>query len=417
MTTPHYFYVLLLLALPYWAQAQSERENLRLVEVQIQELEAEQLLLEARAEELKLHYIREDLRNSGLPTADFLEHSAFFFAYSEAHEQAQWVAHIILPDIISGTQFRSNDFREDPLVASGTAVEADYFLKYLQADSSYTYDGYGFDRGHLAPSADFRWSAKALSESYFYSNMAPQRPEFNREGWAELEGLLRGYIFDHPSTQLYVVTGGVLKDGLPQVERSPNSLTIPEQYYKVALDLQAGQAIGFLMPNAALEYPLEHYALPVDEIEAITGLDFFKLIEGEEAIEAQLDKAHWFPELAQGDVEPVYPPLLPRGHYNSVQARQQARTGRAVTVVGQVVSSRYSRSGNLWMNIDKQFPNQIFSVFIKKEDLVNFSGDPQDLFDGRVIAVKGRVREINGVPTINIDKEEQIWWYEGGTIR
>ena len=106
-----------------------------------------------------------------------------------------------------------------------------------------------------------------------------------------------------------------------------------------------------------------------------------------------------------------------RGHYNSVQARQQANTGRVVTVVGQVVSSRYSRSGNLWMNIDKQFPNQIFSLFIKKEDLVNFSGDPQEIFEGQVIAVKGRVREINGTPTIKVEREERLWLYEGGTIR
>jgi endonuclease G len=49
----------------------------------------------------------------------------------------------------------------------------------------------GWDRGYLAPSADFRWSEKALSESYFYSNMSPQLDDFNREGWAELEGLLR----------------------------------------------------------------------------------------------------------------------------------------------------------------------------------------------------------------------------------
>src|SRR5690606_2430798 len=101
--------------------------------------------------------------------------------------QARWVAHIILPDIIDGQVTRSNDFRVDPMVRSGTAVEADYFLQSQKPDGTIEYDGFGYDRGHLAPSADFRWSESALSESYYYSNMSPQLAEFNRNGWAELE--------------------------------------------------------------------------------------------------------------------------------------------------------------------------------------------------------------------------------------
>ena len=122
--------------------------------------------------------------------------------YSEEHEQAKWVAHIISPDIITGNVSRTNDFRPDPHVSTGSTVEEDYFLKYLQPDSSYKYDGYGFDRGHLAPSADFRWSTTALSESYFYSNMSPQRPEFNRGTWAELEGLHSWVHFPQPQNPI-----------------------------------------------------------------------------------------------------------------------------------------------------------------------------------------------------------------------
>jgi endonuclease G len=73
----------------------------------------------------------------------------------------------------------------DDKVSCGTAVEADYFLRTENPDGTHGYDGFGFDRGHLAPSADFRWSATALSESYYYSNMTPQRPGFNQESWAE----------------------------------------------------------------------------------------------------------------------------------------------------------------------------------------------------------------------------------------
>ena len=117
--------------------------------------------------------------------------------YNENHEQAQWVSHIVLPDVEKGNVSRTNNFRKDELVTSGTASKADYWYS-------------GYDRGHLAPSADFRWSKTALSESYFYSNMAPQLPELNREKWAELENAIREYVIEN-KIQVYVVTGGSVK--------------------------------------------------------------------------------------------------------------------------------------------------------------------------------------------------------------
>lgn len=386
---------------------QTTADALALKERQAAELRAQLATTEAAIEALKLTQVGEDLRSIGRPAGEVVEHTALHLSYAEAHEQARWVAHIIRPEIVDGAVFRSNDFREDPLVKSGTAIEADYFLKYLQADSTYRYDGFGFDRGHLAPSADFRWSAKALSESYFYSNMSPQLAAFNREGWAELERALRGYIYANPGTQLYVVTGPILKPGLPVIERGINKVSIPEQYFKVALDLQRGRAIGFLMPNSKIDYPLAHYAVTVDEIEALTGLDFFNLAPNQESFEAKMDKSHWLPEVAAGNVEPVPAHSLPAGHYNTVMAQGQMGSGREVTVVGTVVSTRYSRSGNFWLNLDRKFPNQLFSIFIRKKDLVNFSYDLQEL-EGKVIRVRGKVEDFNGVATMNLAGEDNI---------
>ncbi|MTB53699.1 DNA/RNA non-specific endonuclease [Lewinella sp. W8] len=390
--------------------AQSLDDRLADAEARREALEQQRDRVVAEIEDIHLAMVRRDLRAVGLPGNNVIEHSAMMLEYSESHEQARWVAHVISPEIISGTQYRSNDFRVDPKVPTGTAVEADYFLKELKPGTTddYNYDGFGYDRGHLAPSADFRWSAKALSESYFYSNMSPQVADFNREGWAELESLLRGYVFEHPTTQLYVVTGGVLTDDLPVIERGINQVSIPRQFFKVVLDLEAGKAIGFLMPNERLAYPIEHYAVSVDAVETLTGLDFFNRIANQSAIEATLDKAHWLPAVKAGDVDPIYPPSLPRGHFNTVQAKQQMGNGRTVTVVGTVVSSRYSRSGNLWLNLDKKFPNQLFSVFIRKQDLVNFTGDPQATYEGQVIAVRGEVRDFNGTPTINLEREGEV---------
>jgi len=142
--------------------------------------------LRSQIEDIKLKGMREALESSGLPSESYVMHSAMAIDFDPQTHQAKWVAHIISPDITEGTVSRTNDFRDDPLL-EGEAVEKDYFLKFLEDDSTYRYDGFGYDRGHLAPSADFRWSRKALSESYYYSNMSPQDPDFNREDWAELE--------------------------------------------------------------------------------------------------------------------------------------------------------------------------------------------------------------------------------------
>lgn len=383
-------------------------ENL---ELQMKELDQQKEALASQVETTKLARIHRDLQKVGLPSENYIKHSALFLEYAEAYEQAKWVAHILTADVITGTAYRSNDFREDPLVTTGTAVEKDYFLKFPQEDGTYTYDGFGFDRGHLAPSADFRWSKKALSESYFYSNMSPQRPGFNRESWAELEGSMRGYIQDHPTTQLYIVTGPVLKDGLPVIERAINKVAIPEMYFKVILDLEAGQAIGFLMPNQKTTYPLISFAKTIDEIEIATGLNFFSKIDKEVEIEKTLDKSHWFPETKKGDVEPIYPPSLPAGHFNTVQAKRHAKANKEITVCGTVVSTRYSRSGNLWFNLDKKFPNHIFSFYIAKKDLANFSFDPEAEFKGQVIAVKGKVRPADDAVMMQLLREEDIELY------
>jgi endonuclease G len=174
------FLLLVFSSLPIASQSLDQR--LRDKEVEQQTLKDRLAGVMAEVEDLKLGQVRKDLLQVGLPEGQQIRHSAMILSYSEEHEQAKWVAHIIRPEVTDGRGVRSHDFREDPLVATGSAVETDYFLKYLQADSTFTYDGFGWDRGHLAPSADFRWSERALSESFLYSNMSPQLDDFNREG-------------------------------------------------------------------------------------------------------------------------------------------------------------------------------------------------------------------------------------------
>lgn len=365
-------------------------------------------------EKLKLAKLRADLNKLGLPqgpaTDQIVWHQAMALAYAEPYEQARWVAHIILPDVVNGVVSRSNDFRPDSLVTTGSAIEADYFLKYPQPDGSIRYDGFGYDRGHLAPSADFRWSATALSESYLYSNMSPQVDSFNRGIWGDLEDKLREYVYRHPGTQLHVVTGPVLHPQLPRIQRGVHQVAIPQLYWKVVLDAERRRGIGFVVPNKAGYQPLESYSVSIDSVERLTGLRFFPQVPANElaAIKSGVQRADWFAEVASGDVEPVPIPELRRGQINTLMARQSVGSSRPITVVGKVVSGRTSRAGNVLLNLDKQYPNELFSIFIRKEDLANFGYDVVPFLKNKRVAVTGKIDELGGKPIMYVDNDRVV---------
>lgn len=400
--------------LPFVVFSQSLTEKITKLQQEIELVGDKNLKLHEELNNLKLEKIREDLRLVGMPeinaTDEIICHSAMCLVYEEKHEQAKWVAHIILPDIVNGKEGRTNNFRKDTLVKTETADDDDYFLKVKQPDGKIKYDGFGYDRGHLAPSADFRWSKKALSESYYYSNMSPQLPDFNRQKWADLESIFREYVTSHTETQLYVVTGPILYDTLPKLERGKNKVTIPEFYYKVALDLTNNKAIGFIMPNKKIEYPTASYAVPINDVEKITGINFFYQLNDslEEVLESQKIVSDWLPEKQKNDVEPLYQPSLPPGTFNTVVAKNHIKSGKTVTVTGTVVDAKETKNGHLFFNLDKSSPNQIFSVMIMAKNIVNFCYNPLTEFMGKQLTVKGKLTDFDGVPTMFIEKENQI---------
>ncbi len=369
--------------------------------------------LEAVLEEVKLKKNQAEIILKCLPkleeNEELIKHVAMCLVYSEKHEQAKWVAHIITPDIAKGRISRTNDFRPDSLIKTGSAVEADYFLKYLQPDNTYKYEGFGYDRGHLAPSADFRWSEKALSESYFYSNMSPQLGDFNREKWAELENMLRTYVFQN-GVSLFIVTGPVLSDDLPVIEKGVNKVSIPKMFFKIAVDPVNKRGIAFLMQNEKLEAPVEVYSKKIDEIEQLTGIDFFPNLDDEleNNVESQKNVQDWLPEKQKNDVLPIPQKKLQKNQYNTIFITQFVDTKKKVEVCGTVVSVHKSKKGNIFINLDKAFPKQVFTVSIFKKNLINFSYDPEIELKGKKVSFKGFVTEYNGVPSMIIENEKKI---------
>ena len=415
--------VYLLLFTPIISFGQSVDDKINQLKQEVEALENKKAEKQEQLNGLKLEKVREDIQKVGLPKVldgeEVINHLAMSLVYSEKHEQAKWVAHIITTDIIDGKVKRSNNFRKDPLIKTESASQKDYFLKYKdEKTGKYKYDGFGYDRGHLAPSADFRWSKKALSESYFYSNMSPQVADFNRKKWADLEGLLRGYIHDHTNTQLYVVTGPLLNDSLPVIERSINKVSIPKYYYKVVLDLTNKKAIAFIMPNKDVKYPISSFAMSINEAEEATGIDFFYQLPDslEEALESQNNVIDWVPEKQKGDVKPISQPTLKPGVYNTVQAKRHMGSGKKITVAGTAVSGRKTTNGHLFFNLDKNYPNQIFTVVIWKKNISNFSYDPLKEWEGREIYLTGKIADFDGVPTMIIEKENAVEVHQNGKM-
>ncbi|MCB9235605.1 MAG: DNA/RNA non-specific endonuclease [Bacteroidia bacterium] len=413
--------LLLAFVLAFWAfgrlGAQNFPAKVGQLEAEIAKLKERETEINSEIETIKLDFYSGLLKSKGLPALktgeEVIHHKMFSLVYAEKHEQAKWVAHLIPPEVMEGKEGRTNDFRPDPLIKTGSAVEEDYFLKKELPDGSFEYDGFGYDRGHLAPSADFRWSGVALSESYFYSNMSPQNPDFNRGIWADLEARVRGYIYRNPQSILYVVTGPLLNEELNHIERGMNKVSIPKAYFKVVADLSQGKAIAFVLPNEPSAQLLSSFAKSIDEVETLTGIDFFADLEDglESKLESQKVVEDWLPEAASGNVEPILATSLPRNHFNTLQAKAYMDKNDAVFVCGKVVGGRTSRAGNILLNLDRAYPDQIFTVFIRKENIVNFSYDPEKELEGQVICVKGKVANMGGTPAMYIENEKQLTLY------
>ncbi len=209
-----------------------------------------------------------------------IRHAGFSLVYNETYEQASWVAYELTADETVKLYERTNRFFSDPKISTGSADNADY-------------KGSGYDKGHLAPAGDLEWSAESCAESFYFSNMSPQVPAFNRGIWKTLEEFVR--INAVTSGAVYVVTGPLLQPGLPAIGH--NQVAIPTYYYKVILDYRdpVKKAIGFMLKNQESHNSIQVYAMSIDEVEKKIGINFFPSLtkEEEKSLESVYDVKAW----------------------------------------------------------------------------------------------------------------------------
>lgn len=194
-----------------------------------------------------------------------LDRRGYALGYSEKHEQPLWVTYrLTAAEAGSKTADRSDDFRVDPYISTGSARAEDYAKS-------------GYDRGHLAPAADMAWSEKAMSESFYFSNMSPQEPGFNRGIWRKLEAKVRDWAID--KGELQVVTGPIFLNRNKSIGN--NQVVVPQAYYKVlyAPEAKPPAMLGFILSNSGSDRDLQEYAVTVDQVESVTGLEFFTTVE------------------------------------------------------------------------------------------------------------------------------------------
>jgi endonuclease G len=191
------------------------------------------------------------------------KHTGYSLSYNSKFRQANWVAYHLTKSKTIKKFDRSDKFIADPLIK--------------KSDNAIDYNKSGFDRGHLCPAADMGYSNITMQESFYYSNMSPQVPGFNRGIWKELEEQTRNWAIEYDS--LYIVVGPIFSDSMKFI--GPHHIAIPNAYYKVILDKHKGKEkmIGFVMKNESSNNSLQSFVFTVDSIEILTGLDFFSVLE------------------------------------------------------------------------------------------------------------------------------------------
>lgn len=211
-------------------------------------------------------------------------YSGFTLCYRESYEDAEWVAYILTREELEAVTGRSNDFRPDPSITTGSSDLCDYKKS-------------GYDRGHLAPAADMEWSKESCSESFLMSNMTPQAPAFNRGMWQQLESQVRRWA--DRFGKIIVVTGPVLEKNADDYAKiGGNQVAVPEYFFKSILAQTSdgtATAISFIMPNAKCEGSIWDYCVTTDEVERRCGFDLFSFLPDalEDGIESSVGTDSW----------------------------------------------------------------------------------------------------------------------------
>lgn len=212
--------------------------------------------------------------------SQLLSRSAYCLSYNKETRCPNWVAWCLTAEHVNGEWGRANDYREDYDVPVPRATNEDYRNSSLS-------------RGHMCPAGDNKWDANAMSETFLLSNMCPQDMNLNSGLWNRIEMDCRKWAQKYGS--VYIVCGPLFYNKEHE-SIGMNKVLVPEAFFKVILCLQGKpKAIGFVVKNTAGTKKKDQYVNTVDEVERITGMDFFPALPDviEDEVEAHANLDDW----------------------------------------------------------------------------------------------------------------------------
>ena len=213
------------------------------------------------------------------PCDKVIDREGYALGYKAAWKTARWVTYRLTDDeVLTQVTRRSDEFAPDPLIPNGPQLD--------------DYRGSFYDRGHLAPAADMKWSRQAMTECFYLSNMVPQDRSNNAGIWNEIENTVRGFACAEGS--VFVATGPITPDP-PVLSVGRGRVAVPSELWKVVYDeTPPCKMIGFIVPNRNVKGKPRDYACSVAEVERKTGLEFFRNLSADKmALKRTFDALAW----------------------------------------------------------------------------------------------------------------------------
>ena len=212
---------------------------------------------------------------------ELIPHLGYTVSFNAETRLPNWVAWALSSAETQGNVPRGNHFKADPDVRGTQADNEDYRRT-------------GWDRGHMAPAGDMKWGEQSMRESFYFSNICPQNRNLNRGDWKALEEQSRCWAQKYGN--VYIACGPIVGKAR-HGKIGKNRVVVPDAFYKVLLIEHRGQyeAIGFVFNNEAGHRKLTSYIQTVDQVEAMTDIDFFPQLPDpiEQQVEAKVNPRIW----------------------------------------------------------------------------------------------------------------------------
>ncbi|MDE6574713.1 MAG: DNA/RNA non-specific endonuclease [Muribaculaceae bacterium] len=213
-------------------------------------------------------------------TEQIVDYTGFTVSFNAVYHLPNYVVWELTGEEAQGTEPRKSKFKPDYNV-TGTPLLSDY-------------KNSGYDRGHMAPAGDMKWSEEAMDDSHYLTNMCPQDHSINSGRWSTLENKCRQWALR--DSALIIIAGPILTDHMPETIGA-SRISVPKRFFKVILAPfnNPPTGIAFIMPNSPTSDGIESMATTIDKVEEITGYDFFACLPDdiENSVESECRYRYW----------------------------------------------------------------------------------------------------------------------------